>query len=69
MGSFLACALKLEPVQGDRFDDVSGVHEPNINAIAQEGITLGCNPEGTLYCPDDDVTRGQMAAFPHRGLS
>lgn len=45
------------------FEDVTGVHEANINAIAEAGITLGCNPEGTLYRPNDDVTRGQMARF------
>ena len=68
MGSFLARALDLAPIPGDRFADVSGSHEPNINAIADAGITLGCNPEGTLYCPNDNVTRGQMAAFLHRAL-
>lgn len=27
-------------------------------------ITYGCNPpQNTLYCPEDHVTRGQMAAF------
>jgi hypothetical protein len=31
------------------------------------GITVGCNPPGnTNYCPDDNVTRGQMAAFMKR---
>lgn len=68
MASFLARALGLSPVPGDRFADVSGVHEGNINAIADAGITLGCNADGTLYCPDAFVTRGQMAAFLHRGL-
>ena len=68
MGSFLARALDLIPVPGDRFADVSGTHEPNINAIAGAGITLGCNPAGTLYCPNDLVTRAQMASFLVRGL-
>ena len=35
---------------------------------ADAGITLGCDPEGILFCPDDPVTRGQMAAFLHRAL-
>ena len=68
MGSFLARALELPPVAENRFTDVSGGHTANINAIAEAGITLGCNPEGTLYCPRDFVTRGQMAAFLHRAL-
>lgn len=37
------------------------------NAIAwmkESGITVGCNPPAnTEYCPEDFVTRGQMAAF------
>ena len=53
MGSFLARAFGHDPVPGNRFDDVSGTHTQNINAIAEAGITLGCNPEGTLYCPDE----------------
>jgi hypothetical protein len=68
MGSFLARGLDLPPVAGNRFSDVSGSHTANINAIAEAGITLGCNPAGTLYCPREFVTRGQMAAFLHRGL-
>ena len=60
--------MNLAPIPGDRFTDVSGSHEPNINAIADAEITLGCNPAGTLYCPRDLVTRGQMAAFLQRAL-
>jgi hypothetical protein len=33
------------------------------------GVTLGCNPPtNDEYCPDDLVTRGQMAAFLKRGF-
>jgi len=68
MGSFLARAGGLAPIAGDVFVDVAGVHEGNINAIADAGITLGCDTVGPLYCPNDTVTRGQMAAFLHRAL-
>ena len=68
MGSFLARALGLTPISGDVFDDVADVHEGNINAIAALGITNGCNSGGTLFCPTDPVTRGQLAAFLHRAL-
>ena len=68
MGSFLARALELTPIPGDVFDDVAGIHEDNINAIAALEITKGCNPGGTLFCPTNPVTRGQMAAFLHRAL-
>lgn len=37
-----------------------------IQALAAAGITGGCGP--ALYCPDDPVTRGQMAVFISRAL-
>jgi uncharacterized protein YkwD len=51
-------------------DDDGNVHEPNIEVIAAERITLGCNPPAnSMYCPDESVTRGAMAAFIARALS
>ena len=48
-------------------DDDSSAFESHINWMADAGITLGCNPPANdLYCPNDNVTRGQMAAFMHR---
>jgi hypothetical protein len=39
-------------------------HNDNINAIADAGITKGCNPPANdQYCPNDLVTREQMASF------
>ena len=68
MASFLARGLDL-PVPGSGpFTDVSGAHLDNVNAIAAAGITLGCNAEGTLFCPELEVTRAQMASFLARGL-
>jgi len=41
----------------------------NIEWLAFQGITKGCNPpDNTMFCPDAPVTRGQMAAFMHRAL-
>ncbi len=68
MASFLARAIPLDPVPGNVFPDVEGIHEPNINAIAAQAITLGCNPGGTLYCPTELVRRDQMASFIGRAL-
>ena len=68
MASFLARAMGLAPLPGGRFLDVSGTHEPNINAIADAGVTLGCTPDGMYYCPHDDVRRDQMASFLARAL-
>ena len=42
-------------------DDDGNVHEGAIEAIAAAGITFGCQ-EG-LYCPHDEVTRGQFASM------
>jgi len=34
-----------------------------IEELFAEAITGGCSPNPLLYCPADDVTRGQMAVF------
>ena len=68
MASFLARALDLTPATTGPFTDVAGTHLPNVNAIAREGITLGCNSDGTLFCPELAVLRGQMASFLARAL-
>jgi hypothetical protein len=52
------------------FTDVpdSNTFHADIAWLSDAGITKGCNPpENTEYCPDENVTRGQMAAFLHRG--
>lgn len=54
---------------GTFFDDDESVHEGDIETISAVGITEGCDPLGTNYCPDDPVTRGQMAAFIRRGFN
>ncbi len=50
------------------FDDVddSNIFVDDINWMKTAGITNGCDATGTLYCPEDNVTRQQMAAFMHR---
>jgi hypothetical protein len=46
-----------------RFTDVplTNFFSAFIERMAIRRITLGCT--ATMYCPDDSVTRGQMAAF------
>ena len=70
MASMLARALDLTPVEAGPFIDVSdSVHAANINAIAAEGITVGCNPPANdRFCPEGEVTREQMASFLARAL-
>ncbi|MGA9595335.1 MAG: hypothetical protein WBV06_04210 [Acidimicrobiia bacterium] len=47
-------------------DDDTNIFENDINWMASSGVTLGCDAANNLYCPNDNVTRGQMAAFMHR---
>lgn len=48
-------------------DDDTSVFETDIEWLAASGVTQGCNPpDNTLFCPEDEVTRGQMAAFMRR---
>ncbi len=67
MAAFLVRFLGLtDDGGGDLFEDDNGsIFESNIDKLATAGITRGCNPgEGnTKFCPNDYVTRGQMAAF------
>lgn len=54
---------------GRFIDDGESVHEGDIEWIAEQGVTLGCNPpDNTEYCPTDGVTRAEMASFLTRAL-
>ena len=57
-------AATAEPVPPPYYwfsDDDGNVHEQAIEAIAAAGIALGCGPR--LYCPAEEVTRGQFASM------
>lgn len=70
LGLVLAVALAALPPGGNFVDDDGSVHEASIEAIFEEGITVGCNPPvNDRYCPRSTVTRGEMAAFFVRGLN
>ena len=58
------------PVDVPPFEDVpdTSAFKQAIDKIRAAGITLGCNADGTLFCPDQPVARGQMAAFLARAL-
>jgi hypothetical protein len=50
-------------------DDDDSVFEDDIEWLADQGITKGCNPPlNNRFCPDDAVTRGQLAAFLTRAM-
>lgn len=54
---------------GAFWDDDGTTHEANIDKIAAEGITKGCNPPtNDRFCPTREITRGEMAAFLRRIL-
>jgi SpoIID/LytB domain protein len=70
MAAFLRRALGLPSSSTDWFTDDNGsIFESDINALAAAGITRGCNPPANdRFCPDDPVSRGQMAAFMRRAF-
>ena len=71
MATFLTRALDLPPAaQPAGFTDVDpdSVHAPGIEALYAAGITRGCSQEPLRYCPDQPVTRAQMATFLARAL-
>ena len=47
-------------------DDDDSPHQADIETLYAQGITLGCGP--SIYCPNDSMTRGQIALFISRQL-
>lgn len=43
-------------------------HAAEVEAILAAGVTRGCSAESARYCPDETVTRAQMASFLTRAL-
>lgn len=70
MAAFLDRALELPGTSTDHFDDVGdSLYETSINRIAEAEITRGCDPpDYDRFCPDESVTRGEMATFLVRAL-
>ena len=48
-------------------DDDDSPHEADIEILYARGVTLGCGP--SIYCPNDAMTRGQIALFISRQLA
>jgi len=71
MASFIARAFHYDiaPASSDYFtDDDGSTHEANINLLFEAGVTQGCSAGPTSFCPNDPVTRAQMASFLARAL-
>lgn len=67
----IVAAMLVVPIAvfaGHQFNDVPNDHifHTGITWMADNGITVGCNAEGDEFCPDDNVTRGQMSTFMKR---
>jgi PKD repeat protein len=60
----------MEVLVGFAFTDITAsVFGLDIAWLSATGITKGCNPpSNNQFCPNANVTRGQMAAFLARGL-
>ncbi|MDH4116274.1 MAG: VanW family protein [Acidimicrobiia bacterium] len=56
------------PIGGNYVDDDGSVHEGAVEAITAAGISSGCHDVYPLFCADDPITRGQMAAFLSRAF-
>ena len=67
MAAFLTRSFRLPWTTRDYFtDDETSIFESDINRLAASGITGGCG--GTRFCPNNLVSREQMAAFLWRAL-
>ncbi len=72
MAAFLVRALSYTDAgDGNLFiDDDGDIFEGAIDKLATAGVTKGCNPPvNDQFCPNDLVTREQMAAFLVRALN
>ncbi len=66
MAAFLARGLGLSgDTSQNRFDDDDqSVFEDQIELLAEAGVTKGCDPpRNGSFCPEAQISRGQMAAF------
>ncbi len=54
---------------GTFVDDDTSVHEADIDFIAARGITIGCSEDRSRFCPDDPVTREEVATFLVRAFA
>ncbi len=61
-----ALAAPVSAIAQSGFDDVppGHTHEAGIEYLVDTGITQGCDSDS--YCPEDSLTRAQMATFLYR---
>ena len=67
VAAFISRALELPSSDRDHFvDDAASVFHREVNALADAGITYGCDTG--LFCPDSDVSRSQAASLVARAM-
>ena len=67
VASWIARAFDLDSASSQGFvDAVGSVHEANINAAVAAGVMEGCSTDPKNFCPDDTVTRGEMANYVNK---
>jgi hypothetical protein len=67
-GTAFTVSVSGAPVSERFIDDNGNIHEAAIEAIANVGVSVGCNATLDRYCPTRGVTRAEMAAFLLRAL-
>lgn len=68
-GAYVKYHLRLSPAPAvATFDDVAtgDAIYPYVEALNAAGVSVGCGPD--RFCPNDPVTRGQLAVFMARAL-
>ena len=69
MATFLVRALGLPEAPPAGFADTdANAHQAGIDALAAAGVTKGCATDPPRYCPEQPVTRAEMATFLVRAL-
>ena len=70
MASFLQRAFRLVASGSALFfvDVGQSVHTDAIQALAETGLTRGCAVNPARFCPEEPVTRAQMASFLQRAF-
>jgi hypothetical protein len=66
VATFVTRAKPLPAGPTSTFRDATGPHRAGIEAAAAADVTRGCTP--TRFCPQDPVTRGQLASMLQRAL-
>ena len=69
LATLLARTFDLDTAPSAGYSDVAGsAHEADIDSLAAARIAAGCETAPLRFCPDDAVTRGELATLLARAL-